>query len=266
MGRRILIASGKGGVGKTTVAAGLGIMLARLGASVVLIDADMGLSNLDTVLELDGKIVFDIADLLEKKCRIKQALIQSEICDNLYVLAGGRSVEDYELVDPIGFEEITKKLAAVFDYVIVDSPAGASTGFKVALSGVDEVIAVVTPHIVSIRDADKILGIVAAAGIKNPMFVINRIRGDLVVAKKCLSHAQIEAVMSAKLVGIIPESDEISVLSSLCFAKAMDKDIAKSFWILAGSVHKNKKALFDYTKKYRGILGFLRRKMIEKGA
>ena len=266
MGRRIVIASGKGGVGKTTISAGLGLALAKMGASVVVVDGDVGLCNLDTLLELDGKVVFNLSDLIERKCRIKQALIQAEGAQNLYVLAGSSSRVGFELDDPVRFAEITSKLAEVFDYVLIDSPAGANAGFKSCMAGADEALVVVTPHIVSIRDADKILGIISAAGIASPMFVINRIRGDLAVAGKMLSHTQIEAVMSARLVGIIPESDVVNVYSSLSFTSIAERDITKSFWLLAASIHKNKRLLFDYKKKYKGIIGYLRRKLLARGA
>ena len=158
MGRRIIVTSGKGGAGKTTVTAGLGVALAKMGASVVLIDGDIGLSNLDTLLDIDGKVVFDLSDIIGRKCRIKQAIIQSSAHDNLYIIAGSRSAVGSELDEPIRFSEITKSLAEVFDYVLIDAPAGAGLGFKTCLAAVDEAIIVLTPHIVSIRDADKILG------------------------------------------------------------------------------------------------------------
>ncbi|MBQ9789969.1 MAG: septum site-determining protein MinD [Clostridia bacterium] len=266
MGRRIVVTSGKGGAGKTTIAAGLGLSLASLGASVVMIDADVGLSNLDTLLELDGKIMFDLSDLMNRKCRIKQALIAVSGHDNVYVLASGKAGADAEIGDPVRFAEITSKLAEVFDYCIIDCPAGASDGFKTAISGADEAIVVVTPHIVSIRDADKILGILLAAGMQDTMFVINRIRGDLAVSGKMLSHKEIEAVLNAKLVGVVPESDDVTILSSLAFGKIMQREISRSFVMMAESIHKNKRILFDYKKKYRGVFGFIRRKMLEKGA
>jgi len=266
MGRRIIIASGKGGAGKTTITAGLGLALANIGANVVLVDGDIGLSNLDTLLDIDGKVVFDLSDIMSRKCRIKQAIIQSSAHDNLYVIAGSRSQVGSELDEPIRFSEITKSLAEVFDYVLIDAPAGAGSGFKTCLAAADEAIIVLTPHIVSIRDADKILGVVLASGIISPMMIINRIRGDLVISKNMLSHTDISAVLSAKLVGIIPESDTINVYSSLSFTRFLSGDIEKAFFLTATNLHKNRKVLFDYKKKYKGIKGFFKRKMLQKGA
>ena len=266
MGRRIVIASGKGGAGKTTVTAGLGAALSSMGASVVLVDGDIGLCNLDTVMEIDGKVVFDLSDLMARKCRIKQALVLPAQHDNLYILAGGRSEVGRELDDPVRFSEITAKLAEVFDYVLIDCPAGASVGFKCCLAGADEAIIVVTPHIVSIRDADKILGVLLASGMESIMYVINRIRGDLVVSGKMLSHTDIDSVMNAKLVGIIPESDDVNIYSSISFSSLKEREISRSFWMLAERIHKNRKGLYDYKKKYKGVIGYFRRKILERGA
>ena len=128
MGRRIVIVSGKGGVGKTTICAGVGYALASIGASVVLIDADAGMSNLDTLMNIQGKIVFDLSDLINKKCRIKQALIPDPNFDNLYTIASNKSDIGTELMDTTAFNKITSKLSSVFDFVLIDAPAGASNG------------------------------------------------------------------------------------------------------------------------------------------
>ena len=262
MGRRILIASGKGGVGKTTITAGLGISLARSGVSVVIIDGDMGLSNLDTLMNIDGKVIFDLYDLMQKKCRIKQALVADENLDNLYTLASSHARVGEELSDDIRFSYITQKLAEVFDYVLIDAPAGASSGFKTCLAGSDEAIIVVTPHTSSIRDADKVIGLISASGqsySRGLKFVINRIRGDLVLSKQMLSHKDISQVLPAKLIGIIPESDWVNVYSSLVFSKLASRDAEQSFSMLADNIHNGKSYLFDYMKKYKGLSGIIRR-------
>ena len=161
---------------------------------------------------------------------------------------------------------VTQKLAEVFDYVLVDCPAGAGKGFKTCLAGVDEVILVVTPHIVSIRDADRVLGIILGSGITNPMFVINRIRGDLVIAKNMLSHIEISTVLAAKLIGVVPESDQVSVYSSVNFSRFLSGDVENSLHLTSLALHRNKKVIFDYKKKFKGLRGYFRRKAIEKNA
>ncbi len=264
MGRSIAVVSGKGGVGKTTVSVGLALALAKLGKSVCLIDADMGLSNVDTLLSLDSKVVFTLSDVLSRKCRIKQALIEVESARNLYVLLSGRVDARTEIDDPVRFSEIVSRLTEVFDFCLIDAPAGASVGFRSCIAAANEVLVVVTPHIVSVRDADKVLSVISASGTQNVMCVVNRIRADLVVAGKMISEREISAVLNARLVGVVPESKDILVLSSIDFVKATRGDVEESFLMLAKSIQGSVR-LFDYKKKYKGILGFVRRKMIKMG-
>ena len=260
MGRRIVIASGKGGVGKTTITAGLGRALADLGASVVLIDADAGLSNLDTHMNIQGKIVFDLSDLMNRKCRIKQALIPDPYNDNLFTIASSKIEVGDELDDVNRFNEITQKLSSVFDFVLIDAPAGASSGFKVALAGADEGLIVVTPHTSSLRDADKIISVVQSS-LSSVYLVINRIRGDLVLSHDMLSHQDIQTLFSKKVIGIVPESDYVSIFSSIKFDTRKDKECDKCFKLLADNLYNGKSKLYDYKKPYRGLIGFLKRKL-----
>lgn len=260
MGRRIIIASGKGGVGKTTITAGLGVTLASLGASVVLIDADAGLSNLDTLMNVQSRVVFDLIDVIEKRCRIKQALVQDKKFDNLFTIASSKTEVGHELYSATRFAEITSKLSAVFDFVIIDAPAGASSGFKTALSGADEAFVVVTPHTSSLRDADKIISAISSS-VSSVKLIINRIRGDLVMSKDMLSHTDIQTLFSKKVVGIIPESDYVNIYSSIAFDISRDKECEKSFYILADNIYNSKNKLYDYRKPYKGALGFFRRKL-----
>lgn len=260
MGRRIVVVSGKGGVGKTTIVAGLGAMLAHFGASVVLVDADAGLSNLDTALNLQNKVVFDLSDIINKKCRIKQALVPSVQFDNLFMISSSKSNVGEELSNTARFEEVTSKLASVFDFVLIDAPAGASSGFKTALSGADEALVVVTPHTSSLRDADKIIG-VTATSINSIFIVINRIRGDLVLSSNMLSHQDIQTLFSRKVVGVVPDSDYVSVYSNLGLDVFKDKELYKSFYLLADNLYNSKQKIYDYKKPYRGIFGFLKRKI-----
>ena len=261
MGRRIMITSGKGGVGKTTITALLGVALAANKASVVVVDADMGLSNLDTLMNVQSKVVFDLSDLINRKCRIKQALIQDKYYDNLFTIASTKCSIGDELKDANRLEEITAKLATVFDFVLIDSPAGAGSGFLSCLSASDEAIVIVTPHASSIRDADKIISVILSSQNYKPMVLINRIRGDLVMCGDMLSHEDISALLPVPIVGIIPESDEISVYSSIDIKKIRNNECNESFSLLACNLIKSKSRLYDYKRKYKGVLGMIRRKL-----
>ena len=260
MGRRIIIASGKGGVGKTTITAGLGMTLARLGASVVLIDADAGLSNLDTLMNVQNKVVFDLTDVLEKRCRIKQALIQDKRFDNLFTIASSKTEVGHELSISSRFDEITSKLSTVFDFVLIDAPAGASSGFKNALSGADEALVIVTPHTSSLRDADKIISVISSS-VSSVKLIINRIRGDLVVSHEMLSHLDIQTLFSKKVIGVIPESDFVNIYSSITFDISKNRECEKSFYLLADNIYNSKNKLYDYKKPYKGLFGFFKRKL-----
>ena len=260
MGRKIIVTSGKGGVGKSTVTAGLGKALASLGASVVLIDGDVGLSNLDLLMNIQGRVIFDLNDLMNRRCRIKQALVPDKNFDNLYTIASSKSDVGDELDDQNRFLEITDKLASVFDFVLIDSPAGAKNCFKTLLSGANEALVVVTPHTSSLRDADKIINVVSSVcdwvGV-----VVNRIRGDLVLSHDMLSHTEIQTLFSKKIVGVIPDSDYINIYSSINFNIFKDKRCYNSFEMLANNIYNSSNNIYDYKKGYRGLFGFIKRKM-----
>lgn len=260
MGRKIIVTSGKGGVGKTTIVAGLGRALAKLNASVCVVDGDIGLNNLDLILGVENKVVYDLCDCMQGKCRIKQAIIKDEKLDNLYTLPAGKNMP---LTVVFTFDSIINKLATIFDYVIVDSPAGKDEGFMRAAKSCDEAIIVVTPHISSIRDASKMINIFSAKNnCKDTMIVVNRIRGDMVASGEMLSHSDIVSLLNKKLVGIIPESDAYNVTSSFDKHKLFNKDpIFNAFTIFAKNLIDNANQEFDYTAKYCGILGLIRRKL-----
>ena len=181
MGRTIAVVSGKGGVGKTTIACGLGLALAKLKRSVCLVDLDVGLNNLDVLLGVENKVVYDLGDCLEGRCRIKQALVGALQFDNLYLLPSIR----FNQINYNGKEikEIIDKLSNVFDYVIIDAPAGMGVNFEYAISSANEALVVVTPHVSSLRDADKVIGVLKGISVGEIGVVVNRIRGDMVARK-----------------------------------------------------------------------------------
>lgn len=211
MGRKIAIVSGKGGVGKTTVTFGIGCALAKNGHSVCLVDLDIGLNNLDILVGVEDKVVYDLYDCLDGKCRIKQAVIPCEFQENLYIISSAKCDSAVD-ISQVKLDMLTNKLASVFDYVLIDSSAGVNNNFFLALKTASEAILIVTPHIASIRDADKVVGIINGQGKINLGVVVNRVRGDLVLRGESLSYKQIGFLLKTNIAGVLPESDEINVL------------------------------------------------------
>ncbi|MGN1258950.1 MAG: septum site-determining protein MinD [Christensenellales bacterium] len=260
MGRVILITSGKGGVGKTTITANLGIMLATCGKKVCLIDGDIGLNNLDVVLGVENKVVYDLIDVATKKCRPIQALIQDDFLSNLFVLPCSKSISNSCVTKEI-FYNIVTGIKDMFDFVLIDCPAGIGSGFELSLCPAEEAFVVITPNISSVRDADKVVGILLSKKNINCSIIINRIRGDLVARKEMLSANDIERLVKERVIGIIPESDELSIYNSFLtkFASFKDRDVEVAFGILCKNIVNHKYDKFDYLSKYKGIIGLIRR-------
>lgn len=259
MGRKIVVTSGKGGVGKTTIVAGVARALASLNYSVCVVDGDVGLNNLDLVMNVENKIVYDLVDCMQAKCRIKQAIIKDDFLDMLYTLPSGKNFPTNVVVS---FESIVEKLASIFDFVIVDSPAGLDDGFCRAVKSCSEALVVVTPHISSIRDANKTLIKLSGSNkIISSEIVVNRIRGDLVVGGQMMSHNDISKLLHYHCLGVIPESDDYNISSSINFVTNSKELINKAFIILAKNISNNQNLELDYLGRYTGILGFFRRKL-----
>jgi len=208
MGEVIVITSGKGGVGKTTTTANLGSSLALEGKKVVLIDTDIGLRNLDVVMGLENRIVYDIVDVVEEKCKLRQALIKDKRFKELYLLPAAQT-RDKSAVNEEQMKELTTKLKEEFDYILIDCPAGIEQGFKNAIAGADRAIVVSTAEISSIRDADRIIGLLEAAEIKNPELVINRIRPNMVRKGEMMDVNDIVDLLSIDLLGVVPDDEYI---------------------------------------------------------
>ena len=212
MGEVLVITSGKGGVGKTTTTANIGTSLAMLGKKVVVIDADIGLRNLDVVLGLENRIVYDIVDVVEGVCRLKQALIRDKRFDGLYLLPAAQTKEK-TAVSPEQMQKLCNELKEMFDFVIVDCPAGIEQGFKNAIAGADRAVVVTTPEISAVRDADRIIGLLEAAELRNPELIINRIRIDMVKKGDMMNIEDMTDILAIKLLGIVPD-DEYIVIST----------------------------------------------------
>lgn len=208
--RVITITSGKGGVGKTTTTANLGTALAALNQKVVLIDADIGLRNLDLVLGLENRIVYDIVDVVEGRAKLKQALVRDKRHPDLNLLPAAQT-RDKSAVTPEQMKQVCDALRPFFDFIIIDSPAGIEQGFQNAIAGADEVLIVTTPEMSAVRDADRIIGLVEASEKATPRLIINRIRPDMVKRGEMLSQDDVLDVLSIPLLGIVPDDEAIIV-------------------------------------------------------
>lgn len=208
MGEVIVVTSGKGGVGKTTTTANLGSALALRGKKVVLIDTDIGLRNLDVVMGLENRIVYDIVDVVEKKCKLKQALIKDKRFKDLFLLPAAQT-RDKSAVNEEQMKELTEKLKEEFDYIIIDCPAGIEQGFKNAIAGANRAIVVTTAEISAIRDADRIVGLLEASEIKNPELVVNRLRPAMVRKGEMMDVEDIVDLLSIDLIGVVPDDEYI---------------------------------------------------------
>src|SRR5689334_23349702 len=207
MGRAIVITSGKGGVGKTTTTCNLGAAIAQLGMSVVLIDADIGLRNLDVVMGLENRIVYHVVDVVQRKCTAQKALIKDRRLDNLWLLPASQT-DDKDAVTPDDMRKLVGELKVVYDYVLIDCPAGIEQGFKNAIAGADEAVVVATPEVSSIRDADRVVGLLAANGIPTAL-IVNRISPHMVKRGDMLSQADVIEILALELLGAIPLDDQI---------------------------------------------------------
>ncbi len=257
MGRKILITSGKGGVGKTTIVAGLSKTLAAKNYSVCVVDGDMGLNNLDLIMGVEDKVVYDMADCIAGKCQIKQAIVKDEKMHNLFTMPASKKITQ----EVFSFSQILNKLASIFDFVLVDSPAGIDDGFLRASKPCCEAFVVVTPHISSIRDASKVLGILKSDQTKtNIKVVVNRIRGDLVASGEMINHKDIENLLMTELVGILPESDNYNIVGSFENLN-IDSGFCEAFKILAQNVCEDKFIEYDYISEYKGFFGYFKRKL-----
>ena len=208
MGEVIVITSGKGGVGKTTTTANLGSALAMRGKKVVLLDTDIGLRNLDVVMGLENRIVYDIVDVIEGKCKLRQALIKDKRFTDLFLLPAAQT-RDKDAINEDEMIRLTQRLKEEFDYIIVDCPAGIEQGFKNAISGADRAIVVTNAEISSIRDADRIIGLLESSNIRNPELIINRIRPDMVRRGEMMDVEDILDLLSIDLIGVVPEDENI---------------------------------------------------------
>ena len=232
-GRVIVITSGKGGVGKTTTSANIGTALAKTGSSVVLIDTDIGLRNLDLLLGLENRIVYTLVDVVENRCKLKQALVKDKKNPNLCLLAAAQT-RDKSAVSEEQLKSICEELKDDYDYILIDCPAGIEQGFQNAIAGATEAIVVTTPEMSAVRDADRIIGLLEAKEeITSYKLLLNRVRQNLVKSNDMMGVDDVVDILSCELIGIIPE--DTGIITSTNKGEPIVND-DKS---LAGQAYKN---------------------------
>lgn len=254
MSRAIIITSGKGGVGKTTVTANIGTALAFRGKSVVLVEGDIGLNNLDVVMNVEDKVIYDAGEVALGKATVSQCLIK--INDKLNVFPATTCATNLVTVEV--FKEIIMELKTCFDYVIIDSPAGIEDNFHRAAIGADEGIIVTTPHIPAVRDGYKTVKALYSYGIKNVGLIANRVRGEYVSEKAMLSPDDIAKVLQIPLIGILPEDDFVN-LYGLADVGNKKSGIGYSYSLIAGYLDGDDKKIYDCISPYSGVFNRFKR-------
>lgn len=263
MGEAIVITSGKGGVGKTTSSANIGTALALLGKKVCMVDTDIGLRNLDVVMGLENRIIFDLVDVAEGRCRLAQAMIKDKRFDELYLLPAAQT-KDKDSVTPEQIKEIILELKKDFDYVIIDCPAGIEQGFKNAIAGADSAIVVTTPENAAVRDADRIIGLLEANKLRGAKLIINRVRANMMKNGDMLDIDEICQILAVDLIGIVPDDEHVikaansgepTVMSATSRASIAYRNIARR--IVGDAVPlmllDEKKGAFIKIKKFFGL-------------
>ncbi|MFQ6057778.1 MAG: septum site-determining protein MinD [Anaerolineae bacterium] len=220
-GRVITITSGKGGVGKTTATANLGVGLAMQGQRVVVVDSDIGLRNLDVVMGLENRIVYDIVDVVEGRCRLRQALIRDKRLEGLHLMPAAQT-RDKTAVSPSDMVKLCDGMRDSFDFILIDSPAGIEQGFRNAVAPADEVLIITTPEVAAVRDADRIIGLIEAEEKGPARLIINRLKPDMVRRGDMLDTEDVLEILAIELIGIVPEDEAIIISTNKGIPVALD--------------------------------------------
>lgn len=222
LGNTIVVTSGKGGVGKTTVTANLGMALANMGSRVCLIDTDIGLRNLDIVLGVEQRIVYDLLDVARGECRLQQALIHDKRQPNLYFLPASQR-GDKSSLSPADLKNIVSSLSETFEFILIDCPAGIEEGFKTAIAAANQALVVVNPEVSSVRDADRVMGLLNQAGMREIQLVVNRVRPDMMERHDQIGISDIEELLGAPALAILPDDPSVIVSTNRGEPLALDK-------------------------------------------
>ncbi len=217
----VTITSGKGGVGKTTITANLGAALASAGQKVVCIDADIGLRNLDVVLGLENRIVYDLVDVVEGRCKLRQAMIRDKRAEGLFLIPAAQT-RDKTAVSPSDMVKVCEELRSEHDWIIIDSPAGIERGFRNAIAPADQVFVVTNPEVSAVRDADRIIGIIEAEEKGPASLIINRIDPEMVARGDMIGTEDVTDLLAIKLIGIIPEDSNVIISTNRGTPIALD--------------------------------------------
>ncbi len=253
--RIILICSGKGGVGKTTLTANLGIALARQGVRTVVLDADFGLRNLDLLLGLENRIVYTAQEVLEESCRLDQALVKHKQEPNLSLLPAGNP-RMLEWLKPDDMQRIVGMLAKQFDYVLIDCPAGVEDGFKNAVSATKEAIIITTPEVSAVRDADRVIGLLNTNGIKPVQLVLNRVRPKMIESQEMLSVDDVTDILALPLLGLVLEDEQVIISTNRGEPLTLKDNIspaARCYANIAKRLQGENIPLIDPAKAGRGL-------------
>ena len=208
-GKAIVITSGKGGVGKTTATANLGLGLARHDRKVVLVDGDIGLRNLDIIMGLENRIVYHLVDVVRGRCQVRQALVKDKRFPHLSLLPASQ-IDQKEAISPEQMRELVAQLKEEFDFVLIDCPAGIEQGFRNAVAGADEAIVITTPDVSPVRDADRVIGLLQNS-LGDPQLIINRMATQMVQRGDMLDQQDVLDILAVNLLGIVPEDEEVVV-------------------------------------------------------
>jgi septum site-determining protein MinD len=211
--RVITVTSGKGGVGKTTTTANLGVALALQGRRVVVIDADVGLRNLDVMLGLENRIVYDLVDVVEGRCRLRQAMVRDKRLPELFLLPAAQT-RDKSAVQPADMVRLAEELKSELDFILIDSPAGIEQGFRYAVAPATEVLIVTNPEVPAVRDADRVIGLIEAEEKGPARLIVNRLKPDLVRRGEMLSTSDVVELLAIDLIGVIPEDQAVLVAAN----------------------------------------------------
>lgn len=259
MSEVIVVTSGKGGVGKTTTAANIGIGLAQMGRKVVMVDTDIGLRNLDVVLGLENRIVYNLVDVIEGNCRMKQALIKDKRYPDLFLLPSAQT-RDKTSVSPEQMVKLCEQLREEFDFILLDCPAGIEQGFQNAIAGAEKAIVVTTPEVSAIRDADRIIGLLEAHELRDIGLVINRLRPDMVRRGEMMSVEDVVDILAVSLLGVIPDDEHVVVATNQGDAvTGTNSDSGQAFVNISRRITGEEVPFPDFTAK-KGLFGRLFRR------